>query len=500
MWGLKMVRLESILDTLKGLSTASLLALTLVGCAQDGNKKEVPRDAGLEEAITSQTNGQECFDADNDNYFSNCGERLDCDDSNPHIHPYARELCDNIDNDCDLEIDESLRLGQQCEESNQGCTTYGRFVCDDQKKSFCNAPVPRKPRAEACNNIDDDCDGVVDNVPFSYEIMELDLNGSIADASLAPDGNRIAFTVEKYNEDGFAGFELRIFDLAHRQDHFLFGKLTYEGKDWEPSWISWSPRNDKIAFTGFAQSQAGLLGVASLEGEIQILDHKDTAMEGSFYRPAWSPAGTHIAVGYKNERGLPQLRVYTISDNSFSVVHENDTQLPQFLDYQYEFNYDIIWGSNNKIYLTQLLETYANGWPKQTAIGEMEPNGQSYRQILYASSIQHPVLTALSPDARKIISSLGPGAGPENQDRCPRVYDLDSGQHNIVPPCLEYRDIPHGRVVNTEWFWGHPIEWSADGTRWLGLWRASNWQAHGFIIYTLPCELRSGPSLYYQGE
>ncbi len=50
----------------------------------------------------------ECTDYDNDGYSpdgGNCGP-VDCDDTNPYIHPYATEYCDSIDNDCDGLIDE----------------------------------------------------------------------------------------------------------------------------------------------------------------------------------------------------------------------------------------------------------------------------------------------------------------------------------------------------------------------------------------------------------
>ncbi len=72
----------------------------------------------------------------------------DCNDADRTIYPGATELCDELDNDCNNEIDESDRDGD------------GHMVCDDCDDD--NADI--HPGAdEHCNGRDDDCDGTCDN-------------------------------------------------------------------------------------------------------------------------------------------------------------------------------------------------------------------------------------------------------------------------------------------------------------------------------------------------
>lgn len=51
-----------------------------------------------------------CEDADSDGYMNVVCGGLDCDDSNPNVFPGAIEQCNNIDDDCDGEIDEGFNL------------------------------------------------------------------------------------------------------------------------------------------------------------------------------------------------------------------------------------------------------------------------------------------------------------------------------------------------------------------------------------------------------
>ncbi|MFT7581007.1 MAG: hypothetical protein ACI9MR_002681 [Myxococcota bacterium] len=99
----------------------------------------------------------------------------DCNDKDEAVHPFAEELCDTVDNDCDMATDE---------EGATNCTNY--FADSDgddygvlsDRRCLC---VPTGPHtaldggdcdetsadvnpgaAEVCNDIDDNCDGAVD--------------------------------------------------------------------------------------------------------------------------------------------------------------------------------------------------------------------------------------------------------------------------------------------------------------------------------------------------
>jgi len=110
---------------------------------------------------------QNDVDDDGDGYTEN---QNDCDDTNPSIHPNANECNadgsgDQIDNDCDQQIDEGCSgpspLPTQFDDDRDGYSEI-QGDCDDTDPNI-------HPGADEClfdgspNGIDDDCDGVVDN-------------------------------------------------------------------------------------------------------------------------------------------------------------------------------------------------------------------------------------------------------------------------------------------------------------------------------------------------
>ena len=115
-----------------------------------------------------------CQDGDGDGYGdpanSSCTHpELDCDDSDPAIHPGATEVCDNgIDEDCDGLIDAG---DPDCpcadgdgdgygDPANTSCS-YPELDCDDS-----DAEVNPGHAEVAGNGVDDDCDGLVDEACF----------------------------------------------------------------------------------------------------------------------------------------------------------------------------------------------------------------------------------------------------------------------------------------------------------------------------------------------
>jgi len=74
------------------------------------------------------------------------------------------ERCNALDDDCDGAIDEDFPdKGQACTGGLGICRRSGIWVCaQDGSGLVCNA-VPGTPSTETCNNLDDNCDGVVDD-------------------------------------------------------------------------------------------------------------------------------------------------------------------------------------------------------------------------------------------------------------------------------------------------------------------------------------------------
>jgi hypothetical protein len=77
--------------------------------------------------------------------------------------PPAAERCDGRDNDCDGQFDEDFaQLLERCSAGVGICARPGAWICSpDGSGLVCNAS-PGSGNAEFCNGLDDDCDGQVD--------------------------------------------------------------------------------------------------------------------------------------------------------------------------------------------------------------------------------------------------------------------------------------------------------------------------------------------------
>ncbi len=71
------------------------------------------------------------------------------------------EACNGIDDDCDGSTDEDFDLGGPCASGVGACRRAGALFCDADGERVCDA-TPGDPADEVCNGADDDCDGAVD--------------------------------------------------------------------------------------------------------------------------------------------------------------------------------------------------------------------------------------------------------------------------------------------------------------------------------------------------
>ena len=140
----------------------------------------------------------EIRDNDGDAYYSD----EDCDDSIASVYPGANEICDNLDNDCDGEIDEGVLNTYYIDADQDGFGSNDSFIescetpfglvlnggdCDDEN------PNLNPSATEVCDSLDNNCNDVVDEDIGVFWYLDQDEDGFGSEENtiqncLKPDG------------------------------------------------------------------------------------------------------------------------------------------------------------------------------------------------------------------------------------------------------------------------------------------------------------------------
>lgn len=129
-----------------------------------------------------------CLDLDGDGYDDDSCGGTDCDDSDANVHPGGIETCDGVDEDCNGAIDDNA-VGaatwyRDADGDSFGSVTTSQNSCSQPSgyvsdATDCNDRVstiyPSAP--EHCDNVDEDCDGTIDDNPVDPTAWYRDIDG-----------------------------------------------------------------------------------------------------------------------------------------------------------------------------------------------------------------------------------------------------------------------------------------------------------------------------------
>jgi hypothetical protein len=182
---------------LRGTTTWSVVKIACAVLAEICDGIDNDGDGDIDEGLPV---GDDSIDQDTDG-FPLCASdpaMSDCDDQNPLINPNGIEICNGLDDNCDGAIDENNpEGGVACILPDLlGVCADGETLCHDAEISCIQTVFPSP---EACNGLDDDCDGdipadEVDADGDGYTPCEGDCNDS--DATIYPGATELCNGVD----------------------------------------------------------------------------------------------------------------------------------------------------------------------------------------------------------------------------------------------------------------------------------------------------------------
>lgn len=228
-----------------------IVLLCSFACNQTG-KTSIPLsdlDSGEE---SQEDTGTAQIDSDGDGF----PQEEDCDDSDPLVHPQAVEICNEVDDNCNGEIDEGAEVDWYLDLDGDGYgTEFLEGSCDSipnaaQRDGDCNDEDPQvHPNSlERIDGVDSNCDGATDWLVRIYVAVddagELCINNEV----LGETGEwTTGMAYEKWMKTGPVAVGIYGWDVGYQITAGIFHMEISNGDFWtsDSSWVySPDPENE----------------------------------------------------------------------------------------------------------------------------------------------------------------------------------------------------------------------------------------------------------------